>query len=183
MAAARGGRPQDIMKEETYPDIAYTPIFILAPAMAFIPALITWAVIPFGAPWDSPWGRIELRSRPCRSGSCSPRAVVLGIYGIVLAGWSSNKTPCWAACAQREMVSYEIAMGMCPNSWLMLAGNVSLNQVVELDDHRAALVERRDVHDCMADLLIAHRGDKPAAFDCPRRSPSSSLDTTRNTVR
>src|SRR5687768_12536990 len=47
---------KNIMKEETYPDAAYTPIFVLAPAMAFIPALITWAVIPFGATWHSPWG-------------------------------------------------------------------------------------------------------------------------------
>src|ERR671938_1483030 len=37
---------KNIMKEETYPAQAYKPIFVLAPAMAFIPALITWAVIP-----------------------------------------------------------------------------------------------------------------------------------------
>src|SRR5690349_22068611 len=38
---------KNIMKEETYPDAAYMPLFVLAPALAFIPALITWAVIPF----------------------------------------------------------------------------------------------------------------------------------------
>ncbi len=55
---------KNIMKEETYPDAANTPLFILAPMMSFIPALITWAVIPFGAPWDSPWGRIDMVVAP-----------------------------------------------------------------------------------------------------------------------
>ena len=55
---------KNIMKEETYPGAAYTPLFVLAPAMAFIPALLTWAVIPWGAPWDSPWGLIELVVAP-----------------------------------------------------------------------------------------------------------------------
>src|SRR3546814_10330678 len=40
---------KNIMKEETYPDAAYKPLFILAPAMAFLPALTAWAVIPFEA--------------------------------------------------------------------------------------------------------------------------------------
>ena len=45
---------KNIMKEETYPGEAYTPLFVLAPPIALIPALLTWAVIPYGAPWDSP---------------------------------------------------------------------------------------------------------------------------------
>src|SRR5919106_5977146 len=44
---------KNILKEETNPAEAYKPLFVLAPAISFIPALITWAVIPFGAPWDS----------------------------------------------------------------------------------------------------------------------------------
>ena len=47
---------KNIMKEETYPEAAYKPLFILAPMLAFIPALITFAVIPFAAPWNSPSG-------------------------------------------------------------------------------------------------------------------------------
>src|ERR671929_2089850 len=50
---------KNIMKEETYPAQAYKPLFILAPALAFSPALITWAVIPFGAPWQSRWGLFD----------------------------------------------------------------------------------------------------------------------------
>src|SRR5262245_18775084 len=82
---------KNIMKEETYPDAANLPIFILAPAMAFIPALVTWCVIPFGAPWDSPWGRIEGALAPLPVGFLFILAIAsLGVHGIVLAGWSSN---------------------------------------------------------------------------------------------
>ena len=125
---------KNIMKEETYPDAAYTPIFILAPAMAFIPALVTCAVIPFGAPWDSPWGRIELALAPLPIGFLFILALSsLGIYGIVLAGWSSNNkySLLGGLRSSAQMVSYEIAMGMSTIPVLMLAGNVSLNQVVE----------------------------------------------------
>ena len=51
---------KNFMKEETYPAHANKPLFILAPVLSFIPALIAWAVIPFGAPWASPWGRIDM---------------------------------------------------------------------------------------------------------------------------
>src|SRR6185295_1299377 len=82
---------KNIMKEETYPDAAYTPIFILAPMLAFIPALMTWAVIPWGAPWMSPWGMIDMSVAPLPVGFLYVLAIgSIGVYGIVLAGWSSN---------------------------------------------------------------------------------------------
>ena len=55
---------KNIMKEETYPGQAYLPLFVLAPVMSFVPALLTWAVIPYGAPWDSPWGTIDTAIAP-----------------------------------------------------------------------------------------------------------------------
>ena len=125
---------KNIMKEETYPDAAYTPIFVLAPIMAFIPAMITWAVIPWGAPWDSPWGRIDLAVAPLPVGFLYILAIgSIGVYGIVLAGWSSNNkySLLGGLRSSAQMVSYEIAMGMATIPVLLLAGNVSLNQVVE----------------------------------------------------
>jgi NADH-quinone oxidoreductase subunit H len=125
---------KNIMKEETYPDAAYMPLFILAPAMAFIPALVTWAVIPFGAPWDTPWGRIELALAPLPIGFLFILALAsLGVYGIVLAGWSSNNkySLLGGLRSSAQMVSYEIAMGMATIPVLLLAGNVSLNTIVE----------------------------------------------------
>ena len=76
---------KNIMKEETYPAHAYKPLFVLAPAISFIPALITWAVIPFGAPWDSPWGRIDMALAPLPVGFLYILAISLELNGLVAA--------------------------------------------------------------------------------------------------
>ena len=55
---------KNIMKEETYPDAAYMPLFILAPMLSFIPALITFAVIPFAAPLRTRCGLVALSVAP-----------------------------------------------------------------------------------------------------------------------
>jgi NADH-quinone oxidoreductase subunit H len=82
---------KNIMKEETYPGQAYLPLFILAPVMSFMPALLTWAVLPYAAPWDSKWGTIDMALAPLPIGFIYILAIAsLGVYGIVLAGWSSN---------------------------------------------------------------------------------------------
>ena len=51
---------KNLMKEETYPGDANLTLFVLAPAVAFIPAMLTWAVIPFASPLPTPWGRIDM---------------------------------------------------------------------------------------------------------------------------
>ena len=125
---------KNIMKEETYPDDAYQPVFVLAPALAFIPALIAWAVIPFGATWDSPWGPLDMALAPLPIGFLFILAITsIGVYGIVLAGWSSNNKYALLGGirSSAQMVSYEIAMGMSTIPVLLLAGNVSLNQIVQ----------------------------------------------------
>jgi NADH-quinone oxidoreductase subunit H len=124
---------KNIMKEETYPAQAYMPLFVLAPAISFIPALITWAVIPFGAPWDSPWGRIDMALAPLPVGFLYVLAISsLGVYGIVLAGWASNNKYSFLGGlrSSAQMVSYEIAMGMSTIPVLLLAGNVALDAVI-----------------------------------------------------
>jgi NADH-quinone oxidoreductase subunit H len=124
---------KNIMKEETYPDQAYLPLFILAPVMSFIPALITWSVIPYGAPWDSRWGTIDTALAPLPIGFLFILAIgSLGVYGIVLAGWSSNNkySLLGGLRSSAQMISYEIAMGMSTIPVLILAGNVSLDRIV-----------------------------------------------------
>jgi NADH-quinone oxidoreductase subunit H len=124
---------KNFVKEETYPDAANLPLFILAPALSFIPALVTWAVIPFGAPWGSPWGQIEMVLAPIPVGFLFILAISsLGVYGIVLAGWASNNKYALLGGlrSSAQMVSYEIAMGMSTIPVLLLAGNVSLSRIV-----------------------------------------------------
>ena len=124
---------KNFVKEETYPDAANLPIFILAPVISFIPALVTWAVIPFAAPWGSRWGIIEMVLAPLPIGFLFILAISsLGVYGIVLAGWSSNNKYALLGSirSSAQMVSYEIAMGMATIPVLLLAGNVSLSRIV-----------------------------------------------------
>ena len=124
---------KNFVKEETYPDAANLPLFILAPVISFIPALITWAVIPFAAPWGSRWGIVEMVLAPLPVGFLFILAISsLGVYGIVLAGWSSNNKYALLGGlrSSAQMISYEIAMGMATIPVLLLAGNVSLSRIV-----------------------------------------------------
>ena len=125
---------KNIMKEETAPPFGAGFLFTLAPIIAFIPAMLTWAVIPFGAPWDSAWGRIEMALAPMPIGFLYILAISsLGVYGIVLAGWASNNkySLLGGLRSSAQMVSYEIAMGMSTIPVLLLAGNVALNDIVQ----------------------------------------------------
>jgi NADH-quinone oxidoreductase subunit H len=125
---------KNIMKEETYPGAAYKPLFVLAPALSFIPALMTFAVIPFGTSWYSRWGVIDMAIAPMPIGFLYILAISsLGVYGIVLAGWSSNNkySLLGGLRSSAQMVSYEIALGMSTIPVLLLAGNVSLATIID----------------------------------------------------
>src|SRR5688572_12906723 len=124
---------KNIMKEEARPGAVYQPIYSLAPALAFIPALTAWAVLPFAAPWPTRWGRVDMVVADMSIGFLFILALTsLGVYGIVLAGWSSNNkySLLGGLRSSAQMVSYEIAMGMSLIPLLILAGNVSLNAIV-----------------------------------------------------
>ena len=124
---------KNFMKEETYPAAAYKPIFILAPILAFIPALTTVAVIPFGAPLPTRWGLVPMIVADLPVGFLFVLAISsLGVYGIVLAGWSSNNKYALLGGlrSSAQMISYEISMGMSTIPVLLLAGNVTLNTIV-----------------------------------------------------
>jgi NADH-quinone oxidoreductase subunit H len=129
---------KNFMKEETYPSAANLPLFVLAPAMAFVPALLTWCVIPFASPLPTRWGLIDMVVAPLPVGYLFILAVSsLGVYGIVLAGWSSNNKYALLGGlrSSAQMVSYEIAMGMATIPVLLLAGNVALNDIVMQQAH------------------------------------------------
>ena len=124
---------KNFMKEETYPDAAYKPLFVLAPVLAFIPALSTFAVIPFGAPLPTRWGLIPMVVADLPVGFLFILAISsLGVYGIVIAGWASNNKYALLGGlrSSAQMISYEIAMGMSTIPVLLLAGNVTLSSIV-----------------------------------------------------
>jgi NADH-quinone oxidoreductase subunit H len=124
---------KNFMKEETMPEGVNKPLFILAPILSFIPALTAWCVIPFGAPIATRWGRVDLVVADLPVGFLFILAITsLGVYGIVLAGWSSNNKYALLGGlrSSAQMVSYEISMGMSTIPVLLLAGNVSLNSII-----------------------------------------------------
>src|SRR6476660_8147923 len=124
---------KNFMKEETYPEAAYKPLFILAPILSFIPALTTWCVIPFGAPLPTRWGRIDLVVADLPVGFLFILAVSsLGVYVIVLAGWAANNLYALLGGlrSSAQMISYEISLGMSTIPVLLLAGNVTLGSII-----------------------------------------------------
>jgi len=124
---------KNFLKEETYPSQADRTLFTLAPLISFVPALLTFAVIPFAAPLPTPWGVVPMVVADLPVGFLYILAISsLGVYGIVLAGWSSNNkySLLGGLRASAQMISYEISLGMSTVAVLLLAGNVTLSHVI-----------------------------------------------------
>jgi NADH-quinone oxidoreductase subunit H len=129
---------KNLMKEEVRPADADKWLFIVAPMLAFIPAMLVWAVLPLATPLPTPWGRIDMAVASLPVGYLFMLAVSsLGVYGMVLAGWSSNNkySLLGSLRSSAQMVSYEIALGMSTIPVLLLAGNVSLDAIIAQQAH------------------------------------------------
>ena len=125
---------KNFMKEELSPGAGNTILFSLAPAIAFSTAMISWAVIPFAAPLPTPWGVMSLAIADLPVGFIFTLAIAsLGVFGITLAGWSSNNkySLLGGLRSSAQMISYEIAMGMSVIPVLLLAGNVTLGTIID----------------------------------------------------
>ena len=129
---------KNFLKEETSPAMADKTLFVLAPIISFVPALLTFGVIPFAAPVETRWGVVPMVVADLPIGFLYILAISsLGVYGIVLAGWASNNKYALLGGlrASAQMISYEIAMGMSTVAVLLLAGNVTLSRVIAQQQH------------------------------------------------
>ena len=129
---------KNFLKEETSPAMADKTLFTLAPIVSFVPALLTFGVIPFAAPLPTPWGVVPMVVADLPIGFLYILAISsLGVYGIVLAGWASNNKYALLGGlrASAQMISYEIALGMSTVAVLLLAGNVTLSRVIAQQQH------------------------------------------------
>ena len=129
---------KNFMKEETEPGNASQPLFSMAPALSFIPAMLVWCIIPWGSPLPTPWGRVDLVVADLPVGFLFILAIAsLGVYGIVLAGWASNNKYSFLGGlrSSAQMVSYEVALGMSTIPVILLAGNVTLSAIVRQQSH------------------------------------------------
>ena len=122
-----------LMKEDIIPAGVDKPIFILAPAILLIPALMTFAVIPFGSDITLFGRQIPLQIADVNVGILYILALTsIGVYGIVLAGWSSNSkySLLGGLRSSAQLISYELAMGLAVISIILLSGSLKLNDIV-----------------------------------------------------
>ncbi|MGH8042218.1 MAG: NADH-quinone oxidoreductase subunit NuoH [Rudaea sp.] len=113
-----------LFKEYLLPAKSSKLLFVLAPLVALTPALAAWAVMPFDQ---------KLVLADVNAGLLYLLAMTsMGVYGIILAGWSSNSKYAFlgAMRSAAQVVSYEIAMGMALVGVLICAGSLNLSDIV-----------------------------------------------------
>jgi NADH-quinone oxidoreductase subunit H len=113
-----------LIKEVILPTNANKFLYYLAPLLALIPALAAWAVIPFSS---------KMVLSNANAGVLYLLAMTsLGVYGIILAGWASNSRYALlgAMRSAAQVISYELAMGLCLVCVLVLAGSLNLTDIV-----------------------------------------------------
>jgi NADH-quinone oxidoreductase subunit H len=114
-----------LMKETVIPSGANRAVFIAAPMLTFVLALVAWAVIPFG---------VGMVLADINVGILYLFAISsLGVYGVIMAGWASNSKYAFlgALRSAAQMVSYEVSIGFVIVTVLILAGSLNLTQIVE----------------------------------------------------
>jgi NADH-quinone oxidoreductase subunit H len=126
-----------VFKEELRPKGADRWLFTLAPVISVVAAFTAFATVPFGAETTF----FGLLAEPIKLGISDVNVGVLvvfavtsmGVYGIVLAGWSSNSkySLMGGLRASAQMISYELAYATALASVVMLAGSLSLREVVD----------------------------------------------------
>ncbi|HMC83917.1 MAG TPA: NADH-quinone oxidoreductase subunit NuoH [Chitinophagaceae bacterium] len=131
------------MKEEIIPNTSNKLLFILGPCLAMMTALMTSAVIPWGSPFHFKiWGidrMVNLQIADINIGILYVFGVVsLGVYGIMIGGWSSNNKFSLIAALRgaSQMISYELAMGLSLIALLMLTGSLRLGEIVDQQTQR-----------------------------------------------
>ena len=129
------------LKEDFTPKGVNTFYYWLAPALTVVPALMTCAVVPFGSELDFSWlgvlHPVKAVIADLNVGPLYTFAIAsLGVYGIVLAGWSSNsKYPFLGGVrATSQMISYEMSLGLSIVPVLMIFGELNLGKIAAFQD-------------------------------------------------
>ena len=122
-----------MMKEDIVPKAANKTVHDLAPMISLVVALSTFAVIPFGNTIELFGQQIKLIVADVNIGILYILALTsIGVYGITLAGWSSNSkySLLGGLRSSAQLISYELSMGLSIIGVLMIAGSLRLDQIV-----------------------------------------------------
>jgi NADH-quinone oxidoreductase subunit H len=128
-----------LLKEDFVPRNVNTIYFWMAPCLAMMPALITLAAIPFGSEFLGH----KMVVADINVGLLFMFAISsIGVFGIVLAGWSSNsKYPFLGSIrSTSQMISYELSMGLSAVPVLLICGSTSLGHIVDYQGQHGWLI-------------------------------------------
>ena len=127
-----------LLKEGVVPTYVNKPLYMLAPLIAIIAALVAFAVIPFG-PVDGDGENLSFQIAPgVDIGILYIFAVSsLAVYGVILAGWSSNNKYSFigALRSSAQLISYEIPLGLSIMGVVLAMSTLDLNSMINWQDH------------------------------------------------
>src|SRR3954471_19634380 len=151
-------------KETVIPAGANRVVFVFAPMLTFLLALVAWAVIPFGP------GMVLAN---INVGVLYLFAISsLGVYGIIMAGWASNSRYAFlgALRSSAQMVSYEISIGIIILCVLVTAGSLNLSDIVWAQRHVWYIVPHFPMFMIFVASILAETNRHP--FDLPEDEAS-----------
>ena len=128
-----------LFKEDYVPPAANRTFYVLAPVLTLVPALMTFAVVPFADVVRVGERVVQLQVADLDVGILYVFAIAsLGVYGIVLAGWASNNKYSFlgAVRSSAQMISYELALGMSVLGLVMTFGTLQLDDMVHAQGTR-----------------------------------------------
>ena len=118
-----------LFKEEFMPGSANKVLYNIAPALAIVPALISFSIVPFGPGLHVTDLNVGLLLFLAMSS--------IGVYAVTLGGWASNNKYALIGGlrSSAQMISYELAMGISTIGVLLLAGSLSMVDIVKAQEH------------------------------------------------
>src|ERR687886_1397529 len=124
-----------ILKEDIVPDKSTRFVYFLAPVIAIMCALMTMIVYPFGPEITLPWfGKVQLVIARFDVALLYVLGITsVGVYGIALAGWSSNNkySLMGGLRSSAQLISYELSLGMSLIGVILISGTLDLYSIVE----------------------------------------------------
>jgi NADH-quinone oxidoreductase subunit H len=123
-----------LFKEDFVPAYADRVLFVLAPLITLVPAILIFAVIPFGPELTLLGYRTQLQLTDVNVGVLYIVAITsISVYGVTLAGWASNNKYALLGGirASAQMISYELALGLAIISVVLTAGTLQVSKIVE----------------------------------------------------
>ncbi|HKF45862.1 MAG TPA: NADH-quinone oxidoreductase subunit NuoH [Terracidiphilus sp.] len=125
---------KNFLKEDIIPGSVYRPLYLLAPILSLGCALISISVVPFGSPRIATNGFRFFQISDVNIGLLVILGITsIGVYGIALAGWSSNNkySLLGSLRSSAQLISYELALGLSLVGVVLRAGTLNLREIVE----------------------------------------------------